>query len=270
MLQARKKLLPIILITGSLFVASQGRGAQAAKASYASEILKDVREDKVYLLENIRRKVTKPSEKTLIEALLTEDGPKAASLYRKQLSKYPDPELDPVSRERLAAYDRAAGSTSRPVMNAPKQPAQASPVAVVPAPATTGRTPDSVARLATAPSVKKADSVARMAKPPVQKSAPAATTPAASQTPANTAKSPSPTAPGPVAAGSYTLQFGSFDSVSNADQLAAQLAQSSPATVVEVNGVYKVRLKRSFASREEASKFGHTLPIESFVVNVKP
>jgi hypothetical protein len=286
MQQARNTLLSLILVTGSLFCSSRNHGAEAATASYASEIVKDVREDKVYLLENIRRKVTKPSEKTLVDALLTEDGPKAANLYRKQLAEYPDPQIDQISRARLAAYDRVVASTSKPVMNAPKPSTQAASGPLQPQ-ATSARKADTISRnttatiaakpvlpataaaLVKASALKNTDSVAPQAPAPVTK--PIQAKPAATPQTASTAtKAPAATTSKPVVGGNYTLQFGSFDSATNANQLAAQLSSSSPASVVEVNGVYKVRLKKTFATRDEANAFGRTLPIESFVVTVQP
>ncbi|NTU67448.1 MAG: SPOR domain-containing protein [Chlorobiaceae bacterium] len=243
MQKARNLLLPAILISGSLSCPAGSYGAEAARSSFASEIVKDVREDKVYLLENIRHKLTKPSEKAVVDALLTEDGPKAAGLYRKQLSEYPDPQLDEISRSRLAAYDRTMAATAKPVMNTPK-PGSAPPPATAAA--------------------RKADSVARQPKAPMAKpAANAATQPA-------TAKAPAPTTPKPLAGSAFTLQFGSFDNAANAGQLASQLSSSSPAKVVEVNGIYKVRLRKAFASREEASAFRRSLPYESFVVTDQP
>ncbi len=276
MQQARNTLLSFIIVTGSLFCSSQSRGTEAAKASYATEILKDVREDKVYLLENIRRKVTKPSEKTLVEALLTEDGPKAANLYRKQLSEHPDPQLDDISRSRLAAYEKAVGSTSRPVMTGQKP---AVPAQVVTVQTTPARKADTVSSQAVAPAVattthaaavKKPDSIARQAKALAAKPAQAAKPDSGKSDAPAAPRVAAPTASKAAAGGSYTLQFGSFDNVTNADQLAAQLSASSPARVLEINGVYKVRLKKVFATREEASSFSRTLPIESFVVTALP
>ena len=74
----------------------------------------------------------------------------------------------------------------------------------------------------------------------------------------------------PVSAGGFTLQFGSFDSAANANQLLTQINSSSPAKVVLINGVYKVRLKQTFATRSDATSFSHKLPLESFVVTVQP
>lgn len=177
--------------------------AMAAETSYASTIIQYVKEDKVLLLEKIRGQLTKPSEKLVVQALLTEDGPQAAALYREQLNNYPDPKLDPISRARLKAYEQA-------VVTAGEQPV--------------------------IPTTKPATSA--MAQP-----AGAAET-----------------------NGLFTLQFGSFDSITNADQLVAQLAPSAAASVQVINGVYKVRLMHLFNSRKEAAAFGMTLPVESIVV----
>ena len=284
MRQARNILLPIILFTGGLFCSSTSYGAEGARNSFAAEIVKDVREDKVYLLENIRHKLTKPSEKTLVDALLSEDGPKAASLYRKQLSEYPDPQLDDISRSRLAAYDRTMASTPKPVTITQRQAAGSAAASSINAPASTAKKADTVSRQPAAPAAarpvtpplsasvppssataRKPDSVAKQPKAP-------ATRPATATDPLSTAtaRTPAAPAPKPVAGGAFTLQFGSFDSAANAEQLAAQLSPSSPAKVVVINGVYKVRLRRTFATREDANAFRRSLPYESFVVTDQP
>ncbi|NTU94216.1 MAG: SPOR domain-containing protein, partial [Chlorobiaceae bacterium] len=68
----------------------------------------------------------------------------------------------------------------------------------------------------------------------------------------------------------YTLQFGSFDNPLNADLLAALLPKSAQTSIVEVDGYYKVRLKKKFASRDNALAYGRSLPIQSFVVTTQP
>lgn len=78
---------------------------------YRALILQYVEQDKVYLLENLRSRVTNKSALTVIDALLTEDGPQAARLFRKQLQDYPDPALDSLSKARLTAYQSALSST---------------------------------------------------------------------------------------------------------------------------------------------------------------
>ena len=92
--------------------------AAEQKTAYSAQILQYVEQDKVYLLENLRSKVTNNSEKTIIDALLTEDGPQAARLFRKQLQDYPHPALDSLSKARLAAYQQTlskSGEISRTV-----------------------------------------------------------------------------------------------------------------------------------------------------------
>jgi len=86
--------------------------------AFSAQILQYVEQDKVYLLENLRSRVTKNSEKTVINALLTEDGPEAARLFRKQLLDYPDASLDSLSKARLTAYQQSissAGESKRTV-----------------------------------------------------------------------------------------------------------------------------------------------------------
>ena len=85
--------------------------AAGQKTDYRTQILQYVEQDKVYLLENLRSRVTNKSEQTIIDALLAEDGPQAARLFRKQLQDYPDPALDSLSKARLAAYRSALSST---------------------------------------------------------------------------------------------------------------------------------------------------------------
>ncbi len=84
--------------------------AAAKQSGYSAYILQYVQQDKVYLLEKLRPSVTKQSEKTVIDALLSEDGPRAAYLFQKQLKDYPDPSLDSLSKARLAAYRSALSS----------------------------------------------------------------------------------------------------------------------------------------------------------------
>jgi cell division protein FtsN len=259
--RAHTTLLPALALSGTLILSPVRGLAVTTTGSYATIILQNVREDKVYLLENIRSNVTKPSEKMVVEALLTEDGPRAAGLYRKQLAEFPDPQLDAVSRSRLAAFERAAGATARPPLNASKT---ARPT-VAQAPAIPAARPDTVVRKNALPTpvlppatmpARRPDSSASVAKPAP---APIAARPAAP-----------PATPAAAPAGNFTLQFGSFDSATNAEQLAAQLPQDSPAGVVKVGQVFKVRLKRSFETREEAAAFARNLPIESFIITLRP
>ena len=88
-----------------LFAFTAAGAAPVERASHSAWILQYVEQDKVYLLENLRARVTKNSEKTVIDALLAEDGPKAARLFERQLNAYPDPALDSLSKARLSAYN---------------------------------------------------------------------------------------------------------------------------------------------------------------------
>jgi len=232
MLKLRSLPLTVLLLMAGMLTGRPNTAVLAEEVSHASEIVQYVKEDKVYLLEKIRGQLTKPSEKLVVEALLTEDGPQASALYREQLEKYPDPQLDQISRARLKAYEQAvATSAGLPVM-----PVKGS---VAPKPVATA-----------APLTAKTNS-----------NAPTAAAPASVV--------PKPGAP--VASdGPFTLQFGSFDSITNADQLVAQLAPKAPSSVRLINGIYKVRMNRTFNSRQEAAAFGRTMPIESIVVPAQP
>ena len=225
--------LIMLLLMAGLSMARPGRSAMATKLSHASEILQYVKKDKVYLLEKIRPQLTIPSEKLLVQALLTEDGPQAAALYREQLAKYPDPRLDPISRARLNAYKQAvATSAGLPVM--PVKGSSAVRKHVI----TAKNLPHRSGANATPP-------------PPATKYQPVITQ--------------ATNASGPV-----TLQFGSFNGITNADQLVAQLAPYASASVQLIDGIYKVRLNRNFNTPQEAEAFGHTLPVESIVVPAQP
>lgn len=294
MQQARRTLLIIASLVTSLFFSGQRLTALAAEPSHASEILQYVREDKVYLLEKIRHQITKPSEKFVVDALLSEDGPRAATLYLKQLTEYPDPLMDPISRTRLSAYGKAVETQAAPPAIPAKYSSAARPAPTAPAttPPPFASKPDSATRkLSAAPAIKPVP----VAKTVTAASAPTSK-PASSATPApapavkpeassrKTAQSAAPkTQPAekptsskstetakPAPTSGFTLQFGSFDSAANANHLASQLSSSAPASVQKIKGIYKVRLKNIFATREEAVAFARTLPIESFVVTIQP
>jgi cell division protein FtsN len=295
MQQARRTLLTLTLLITCLFFSGQRTTAVAADYSHASKILQYVREDKVYLLEKIRHQITKPSEKLVVEALLSEDGPKAASLYKKQLAEHPDPLIDPISRSRLAAFEKAVATTAAPsVIQSKSAPAsRQAPIATAANQAQTpaASRPDSAARKLSAAPASRPTASAKTASAPSAKPAasnvpaPASKPDSASRSTTQSAATKTPPAekqatiparqqaPAPAktaASSGFTLQFGSFDSVANANQLASQLSASAPATVQQINGIYKVRLKNIFATREEAAAFARTLPIESFVVTIQP
>ncbi len=98
------------LVPAILLVMPGNSSAQAQESRMNERILKYVEQDKVYLLENPGTRATKNAEKTIIQALLTEDGPKAARLFQKQLQQYPDPVLDTLSKARLEAYAAVLGT----------------------------------------------------------------------------------------------------------------------------------------------------------------
>jgi cell division protein FtsN len=257
----------VVIMTGMNFLYWQpvATAANDALTSYAPQIAQYVKEDKVYLLEKIRRQITKPSEKLLVQALLSEDGPEAAGLYRKQLSEHPDPAVDPISQARLEAYEQAVTTTpDLPVMPRRKsalpafpdttQQKKASPLALP-----SGKPDSSTGRRTALPAVTRET-------PAVTKTIPAkkadSTLPVQKLQPVKAAVQP--------ATGNFTLQFGSFDNAANATQLCNQISQTAPASVQNINSIYKVRLKRTFTTRQEATAFARTLPVESFVVPLQP
>ncbi|HWR02033.1 MAG TPA: SPOR domain-containing protein [Chlorobaculum sp.] len=294
MQQARRILLFIAFLVTSLFFSGPRLSAVATELSHAPEILQYVREDKVYLLEKIRHQITKPSEKIVVEALLSEDGPRAATLYLKQLTDYPDPLMDPISRSRLSAYGKAVETQAAPPAIPAKYSSAARPSPTAPAtnPAHVASKPDSASRqLSAAPAIRpvtvpktvtatsattsKPSSAVAPAPAPAGKPEASSrnTAPSASSKAQPAEKQASAKSTGtakPALTSGFTLQFGSFDSVANANHLASQLSANAPASVQKINGIYKVRLKNIFATRAEAAAFARTLPIESFVVTIQP
>lgn len=216
-----------ILILPAVFCMLPG-ALDAAPVSYAPQILLYVNEDKVYLLENIRKNATIPSEKLVLDALLTEDGPQAAYLYRKQLSDYPDPSLDDISRSRLSSFQFALNQSL------------AFPEAV---PKITAPPPSGKPATRTEPNEKPV---------PVKPSA----------------KAPSPAPePKPAAAtGIYTLQFGSFGTRANAEKLASELSRYGPVSIIQDGGMNKVRLQKTWRTQEEAEQAGSSIPFGSIAV----
>ncbi len=245
----------------------------AEEHSYSQQIEQDVADDKVYLLESIRQKVTIPSEKSILEALLCEDGPQAVMLFQKQLREYPDPALDKLSTSRIAAYNLALNGTSaiqnasiplssikpqrivikadtsqksiNPQLNAPRASAHEQPSFV-----TDDSTKHSTRPRSTIPhhSALKEDTTKHSSKPQT-------TTPAVSKEQKVTA--------GPTTS---TLQFGSFESRQNAEVLAKKISRSASVEIVRKGQIYKVLLKKHFASKEEASAAAKKLPVKAIVV----
>lgn len=206
----------------------------AAPTSYTPQILQYVNEDKVYLLENIRKNISIPSEKLVVDALLSEDGPQAAYLYRKQLAEYPDPSLDELSRSRLSSFQF--------VLNGPLA------------------FPESVPPMAPPPDSGKPAAAAPVKEKPV------------SPKPVATPSAPPPvTVPATPASGTglYTLQFGSFGSRANAEKLATELSGYGPVSIVQQGALHKVRLQKSWRTEREAEIAGSSIPFTSVAVPLR-
>lgn len=209
----------------------------ASEQSYSKEIVRDVAEDKVYLLENLRQKVTLPGEKLILEALLSEDAPQAVTLYQKQLMLYPDPDLDQISRSRIASYTLAMESVA-PVSTTSTKPHRET-------------VQDTTKHRQISPA-KKSNKVVTSSE--------------------ETAKSPSPpvkeTKQETTNAGkkAFTVRFGTFKSRENAETLAKQISRYVPAETVQQGEFYRVQLKNDYASREEAETEATKLPFKGFVI----
>ncbi len=223
--------------------------------SYAQEIQKDVAENKVYLLEKIRQKVTIPSEKTVLEALLSEDGPKAITLYRKQLKEYPDPAIDKISTSRLAAYTLALDGNNAPMSKSSilQQSAKPQPPAVIEEPVKDHE------QHSYKPEAKTSTALIQQEDSTKQSSTPHLHT-----------LQPSKEAPGQnklvTAPKNSTLQFGSFSTLQNAETLAGQISQYAPVEIVQKGQIYKVQLKQHYSSKEEAAAAAKKLPVKAIVI----
>ncbi|NTV61142.1 MAG: SPOR domain-containing protein [Chlorobiaceae bacterium] len=205
-------------------------GLLAAEETYNARLIRQyIEEDKVYLLENIRQKFSRPAEKLVIEALLCEDGPKSRTLYTRQLRDYPDPELDRISTSRIEAYNLALNGTSSPH------------------------------RLSQ--TVNAGSKVTAGTKRSAETSGSAAITGSAG----NDARWKTKEGPEITTEG-YTLQFGSFGSLQNAETLARKISYYSGAEIIRQENIYRVRLKKTWPTREEAADAGRQLPYDAFVV----
>ncbi|MCX6179279.1 MAG: SPOR domain-containing protein [Chlorobiales bacterium] len=226
----------------------------ADEQSYAQEIQQDVAEGKVYLLENIRQKVTIPSEKTVLEALFTEDGPQAIALYRKQLREYPDPVLNKLSNSRIDAYTLALNNTAPTLtkrslpIHAPKR----QPLIVI---ADSTKHASKPRLHASRSSVLKEDSTKQSVKP--RSIAPPPPRPSAEASKEDT------TAAGPT---TFTLQFGSFENRKNAETLAKEISRFVPVEIVQKGGIYKVQLKKHYTSNEDVSDAAIKLPFKTIII----
>ncbi len=222
-----KLVVLIMMLTATLFATHQLQAEE--QHSFARQIRQYADEDKVYLLENIRQKVTIPSEKIVVDALLSEDGPKAVALYRKQLAEYPDPVLDPLSTSRIAAYNSVLSS------------------------------PEPTIKLTRPGAIPRPPKTEESKKPPVVAAA-------KDPTPAPVVEKSTPVK---KRAGGFTLQFGSFSARENAEILLKKLSPTAPAEIILDNGMYKVRLKESYGSKQEAAAATRSVPVEGIVVPLK-
>lgn len=202
----------------------------AAQTSYAPQILQHVSEDKVYLLENIRKNIAIPSEKLVVDALFSEDGPQAAYLYRKQLAEYPDPSLDELSKSRLSAYQYA--------LNQPLAFPEAVPVMKSEQTASQQAKPLNTEGKKTQLPTKPTNSLQE--KPPLA-------------SPASETKL-------------FALQFGSFAIRENAEKLAARLSAYGQISIIDIGAMHKVRLQNTYRSRTEAETAARKLPIKAVAV----
>ena len=243
--------------------------SKAEERSYAREIEQYVAEDKVYLLENIRQNITRPSEETVVEALLSESGPEAIELFRKQLRDYPDPLLNKLSTSRIAAYSMALNGTG-------KLPQRSQPLApekemLATAQDTTGQKLALIAE-------KQASSA--QVPPPIVPERPRLKTVAPltflqkKPTPKTLHLSPSlaeKSKPEPTGTtkSNFTLQFGSFTSKENAEALAQKVSLYEPAKTIQQGEFYKVFLKKNYASKEEVAALVKELPFLAIIVPVK-
>ena len=281
LLLIRKSAAPFY-VTLSLLLFTPSALNAAAGQSYSREIVQYVAEDKVYLLENIRGKITVPSEKTVTEALLAEDGQQAVSLYQKQLSLYPDPAMDQISRSRIAAFTlvmEGPAPASKPlaagiqdttqqkrlsISKNEKLPAAKKNIPVLPpalassisAPASVSKVPDTV--LTSAPPSPSKASAPALAHAPAPASAPKAPVAEVSILHKHTTGSEK----------SFTLRFGSFKSRENAEALASKISQHTPAETIQQGELYRVQLKNHYPSIEEAKTAAQQLPFPGIVVPV--
>ena len=200
----------------------------SGEPSYVEEIRRYVAEDKVYLLENIRQKVILPAEKLVIDALLSEDGPQAVTLYQKQLTQYPDPVLDQISTSRIAAYSLAKKS-------------------VMPLPRVTisepSRKPNALGPI---PEYVKQPVALRKEKSKQEMGIDTPTQPAQTKK-------------------AFALQCGSFKSRENAETLAKKISRQLAASVIPQGEFYKVILKTHYGSKEEAVAAAKKIPFETVV-----
>lgn len=211
----------------------------AEERSYAREIRKYVDEDTVYLLENTQQNITLPSERTVVEALLCESGPQAIELFQKQLSDYPDPALDQISNSRIAAYNLALNSTAPlPKLSRPLLPAK---------PQTSGVQENLKQQLVPIPSKPK-EKIEHLPSPAPVKATQESTSAGSS---------------------GFTLQFGYFENKANAAILTKKVSLYEPVEIIEEGQFYGVRLKKIYATKQDAGALIKKLPFPAFIVPMK-
>lgn len=256
--------------------------SSAAERSYAREIGQYVGEDKVYLLENIRENITRPSEKIVVDALLCESGPEAIELFQRQLKEYPDPLLNKLSSARIAAYSMALyGTITPPKLSQPLPQAKPKLAEVQdttkqsPAPPLQKKTKsETVASLVPLPKRPKRDSLPPApplpekpksetiaALTPLPEKPKRNTVPLLAQLPAKSIKEPAT-----VKMSGFTLQFGSFANKENAKSLAQKVSLFEPAKIIQQGEFYKVILKNKYASKEEVSDIVKKMPFIAIIV----
>jgi len=238
-LSISRKIFAILAVMLSCLIFSPSLLRAAGETSYAEEIRRCVAEDKVYLIENFRQKVTLPGEKLVIDALLSEDAPQAVVLYQRQLAQYPNPVLDQISNSRIAAYglakERVTPLPKRTVAAAEPSTKPKSKPALESSKEQLAVRKEKPTKLTEEATLSTVESTAE----PVSKS---------------TVKKP------------FALQCGSFKSRENADQLAKKVAQHTPATIIQQGESYKVLLKIRYSSKQEAAAAAKKLPFETLVV----
>jgi SPOR domain len=241
----------------------------ATEHSYAREIELYVAEDKVYLLENIRQNITRPSERTVVDALLCESGPEAIELFRKQLKDYPDPVLNKISTARIAAYSQALNGTAPlPKLSLPLPPAKPN-LAEKEENAQQGRLiiAEKPKRDALPPPLPlsekpKRESVASVI--PLQKKSIPKNISLKAHLPDRLKQEATVTK-----IIGFTLQFGSFAHKENAEVLAEKVSLYKPAKAIQQGEFYKVLLKKNYASKEDVAALVKELPFIAIIVPVK-
>ncbi|NTW56696.1 MAG: SPOR domain-containing protein [Chlorobiaceae bacterium] len=259
----------LLLFLGLTVLYPAHSNLHAAVDVYNARLIRQyVDEDKVNLLENIRQKFTRPSEKLVVEALLCEDGPKAQAIYLKQLKEFPDPELDRISSSRIMAYNQVLNSTAPPPKLSQPSPATR-PKFTGPNDMTVMQPPSGSPRDTgnrESPGMREYSGTQGTATSSSGQPQGTGGNPQGGTTAAGQSETVEPKENGGVKLDGFTLQFGSFGNIQNAEMLARKVSYYSPAETIGQNGIYRVRLKKSYPTREEAADAGRQLPFDAIVV----